>query len=138
MSSSIRSRRTWVVAGTLAAAAALMPSATALASHHHRGLTHARTRTASGPNSNVCQALGLPSTTTTIPLGVAHVTITTCADAILPPTCPPGGGLTIPHVVHVGVFICLPPQGQAGPNGGAPAAVVAPGVAGVQTGTGSG
>jgi hypothetical protein len=90
----------------------------------------------SGP-SNVCKAVGLPSTTQTIGVkGVFHVTAFTCGDATATgfQQCPKQT-IAVPDVVHATLYYCLPLQIGVGlgPTGDT---VVVGGVGGVSAGTG--
>ena len=102
MSKSLRVPRVWVVVCAVAAATAAfaVPASSA-----------------SAASNTICALTGLPSTTTTIPIdGIAHVTLTTCDAAVVPPF--PTNCVTtidVPGVLHVRVFVCLPGQ-QAGAN----------------------
>jgi hypothetical protein len=98
MRKALRVSRAWVAVGALAAVALAVPAASA-----------------SAASNTVCSATGLPSTTTTIPVdGVAHVTLTTCDAAIVPPLPTCTTTIDVPGVLHVSLFVCLPGQ-QAGP-----------------------
>ena len=119
MSKALRVSRGWVAVGALAAAAMAVPAASA-----------------SAATNTVCSAAGLPSTTTNIPIdGIAHVTLTTCDAAILPPIPGCTNTITVPGVLHVTLFVCLPGT-QAGPNSpSSPAPGTTTGVSGLVAGS---
>lgn len=101
---SVRKRLSFTLAASAASAAcllggALVPSAGAAT-------------LASSGGSTVCNVAGLPSQTTTISQsGITHVTVYTCSDT--PPLnfsqCQTIGD-TIPDVVSLHAFLCIPPQ----------------------------
>jgi len=128
--SAIRSMRTRATRTRLAIAA----STAALACAMGVGVPAAR---ADGGQSNVCGAVGAPSTTQTVGVtGVFHVTAFTCGDAQATgfQQCPKQT-VAVPDVVHATVYYCLPLQIGIGlgPTG---QSVVIGGVGGVSVGTG--
>ena len=68
--------------------------------------------TSSGGGSTVCNDLGLPAQTTTIGQdGVAHVTVFTCGDTpLIGFTQCQEIGDTVPGVLSLHAFLCIPPQ----------------------------
>lgn len=87
--------------------------------------------------SNVCSAVGAPSTTQTVGVtGVFHVTVFTCGNAQATgfQQCP-AQTVAVPDVLHATLFYCVPLQLTAGANGENQSVTVG-GVGGVSAGTG--